>query len=169
MIISMAIKVDMSYLSSNIRKIILNTIENKSISQKQSNNNNNDIIILDSETDIQKIKEILQYALTKNRPNDYIVTENMEEENEIAILKNGDIEQIGIYICSHCGMLKAMFNELYISEYIISSKKRFVPIYIIEFFCVSKIKYSTRDCISSRYEFDISDGDIFFLLSIYRN
>ena len=105
MIISMAIKVDMSYLSSNIRNIILNTIENKSISQKKSNNNNNDIIILDSETDIQKIKEILQYALTKNRLNDYIVTENMEEENEIAILKNGDIEQLGIYICSHCGML----------------------------------------------------------------
>ena len=103
-IISMAIKVDMSYLSSNIRKIILNTIENKSISQKQSNNNN-DIIILDSETDIQKIKEILQYTLTKNRLNDYIVTENMDEENEIAILKNGDIEQLGIYICSHCGML----------------------------------------------------------------
>ena len=105
MIISMAIKVDMSYLSSNIRKIILKTIENKSISQKQSNNNNNDIIILDSETDIQKIKEILQYTLTKNRLNDYIVTENMEEENEIAILKNGDIEQLGIYTCSHCGML----------------------------------------------------------------
>ncbi len=97
----------MSYLSTNIRKIILNTIENKSISQKQSNNdnNNNDIIILDGETDIQKIKEILQYALTKNRLNDYIVTENTKEENEIAILKNGDIEQLGIYICSHCGML----------------------------------------------------------------
>ncbi len=101
----MVIKVDMSYLSINMRKIILNTIENKSISQKQSNNNNNDIIILDSETDIQKIKEILQYALTKNRLNDYIVTENTKEENEIAILKNGDIEQLGIYICSHCGML----------------------------------------------------------------
>ena len=107
MIISMVIRVDMSYLSSNIRKIILNTIENKFISQKQSNNNNNNnnIIILDSETDIQKIKEILQYTLTKNRLNDYIVTENMKEENEIAILKNGDIEQLGIYICSHCGML----------------------------------------------------------------
>ena len=95
----------MSYLSTNIRKIILNTIENKSISQKHINNNNNDIIVLDSETDIQKIKEILQYALTKNRLNDYIVTENTKEENEIAILKNGDIEQLGIYICSHCGML----------------------------------------------------------------
>jgi hypothetical protein len=111
MIISMAIKVDMSYISSNIRKIILNTIENKSISQKQSNNSsnnnniNNDIIILDSETDVQKIKEILQYTLTKNRLNDYIVSENTEEENEIAILKNGDIEQLGIYTCSHCGML----------------------------------------------------------------
>jgi hypothetical protein len=110
MITSMVIKVDMSYLSSNIRKIILNTIENKSILQKQSssnnnNNNNNDIIILESETDVQKIKEILQYTLTKNRLNDYIVTENMKEENEIAILKNGDIEQLGIYICSHCGML----------------------------------------------------------------
>jgi hypothetical protein len=102
----MVIKVDMSYLSSNIRKIILNTIENRSISQKQSNNNNNnDIIILDNETDIQKIKEILQYTLAKNRLNDYIVTENTKEENEIAILKNGDIEQLGIYICSHCGML----------------------------------------------------------------
>lgn len=105
MIISMAIKVDMSYLSSNIRKIILNIIENKSISQKKSNNNNNDIIILDSETDVQKIKEILQYTLTKNRLNDYIVSENTKEENEIAILKNGDIEQLGIYTCSHCGML----------------------------------------------------------------
>ena len=102
--LSMVIKVDMSYLSTNIRKIILTTIENKSISLKQINNNN-DIIILDSETDIQKIKEILQYALTKNRLNDYIVTENTKEENEIAILKNGDIEQLGIYICSHCGML----------------------------------------------------------------
>ena len=101
----MVIKVDMSYLSTNIRKIVLNTIESKSISLKQINNNNNDIIILDSETDIQKIKEILQYALTKNRLNDYIVTENTKEENEIAILKNGDIEQLGIYICSHCGML----------------------------------------------------------------
>ena len=101
----MVIKVDMSYLSTNIRNIILNAIENKSISQKQINNNNNDIIVLDSETDIQKIKEILQYALTKNRLNDYIVTENMKEENEIAILKNGDIEQLGIYICPHCGML----------------------------------------------------------------
>jgi hypothetical protein len=109
MIISMVIRVDMSYLSSNIRKIILNTIENKSISQKQSssnnNNNNNDIIILESETDVQKIKEILQYTLTKNRLNDYIVSENTKEENEIAILKNGDIEQLGIYTCSHCGML----------------------------------------------------------------
>ena len=108
MIISMAIRVDMSYLSSNIRKIILNAIENKSISQKQSNNNNNnnnDIIILDSETNIQKIKEILQYTLTKNRLNDYIVTENTKEQNEIAILKNGDIEQLGIYTCSHCAML----------------------------------------------------------------
>lgn len=105
MILPMAIKVDMSHLSVNMRKIILNTIENKFISQKWSNNNNNDIIILDCETDIQKIKEILQYALTKNRLNDYIVTENTKEENEIAILKNGDIEQLGIYICSHCGML----------------------------------------------------------------
>jgi hypothetical protein len=105
MILPMAIKVDMSHLSVNMRKIILNTIENKFISQKWSNNNNNDIIILDCETDIQKIKEILQYTLTKNRLNDYIVTENTKEQNEIAILKNGDIEQLGIYICSHCGML----------------------------------------------------------------
>jgi hypothetical protein len=104
----MVIRVDMSYLSSNIRKIILNTIENKFISQKQSNNNNNNnnnIIILDSETDVQKIKEILQYTLTKNRLNDYIVTENTKEQNEIAILKNGDIEQLGIYTCPHCAML----------------------------------------------------------------
>ena len=66
MIISMVIRVDISYLSSNIRKIILNTIENKFIYQKQINKkNNNNIIILNSDTYIKKIKKILQYNIKK--------------------------------------------------------------------------------------------------------
>src|ERR671923_1257588 len=104
MILLMVIKVDVSRLSSALREIILNTFEHKSFLEKKSNINKN-IIILDNETSIPKIMQILQDSLPKNLINDYIVTENIKEENEIAILKKGDIEQLGIFICTHCAML----------------------------------------------------------------
>jgi transcription elongation factor Elf1 len=104
----MAVKVDISYVAGDLRYIILNSAEVKSSSvnhrNNENNNNNKDVIIFADENNIQKIKQIIQHIFTQNHINDYIVAENTEVENEIAILKQGDMEQFGIYICTHCGM-----------------------------------------------------------------
>jgi hypothetical protein len=100
----MVIKVDVSRLSDNLKEIIVRVFDQKSILQKQSNINK-DIIVLDNENDILRIKQILEEILIDNVINEYLIAENTKEENEIAILKRGDIEQLGIYICAHCGML----------------------------------------------------------------
>jgi hypothetical protein len=99
----MAIRVDISHLHSDLRNIILNSIDTKSISDNNQSNSK-DLIIFANEDNIQKIKQLIQNILTQNHITDYIVAENTEEENEIAILKQGDMEQFGIYICTHCGM-----------------------------------------------------------------
>jgi hypothetical protein len=100
----MVIKVDVSRLSDSLKEIIVNIFDQKSILQKQSNINKN-ILVLVNENDVQSIKQILEDTLNRNLINDYLVAENSKEQNEIAILKRGDIEQLGIFICDHCGML----------------------------------------------------------------
>ena len=104
----MAIRVDISYVARDLRYIILNSAEVKSNSincrSNKNNNDNEDVIIFADENNIQNIKQIIQHIFTQNHINDYIVAENTEVENEIAILKQGDMEQFGIYICTHCGM-----------------------------------------------------------------
>src|SRR5919199_4471187 len=105
----MVIRIDISNLTDDLRDIILDSIELKSFLNDQPNddddNNSEQIIVLPNENNIQKLKHIIQNILTRNcYQNEYIVAENLEEKNEIAILKQGDMEQLGIYICTHCGM-----------------------------------------------------------------
>ena len=100
----MVIKVDVSRLSNSLKEIIISAFEHKSILQKQSNIHKN-TIILDNESDVLRITQILKETLASNGINDYMVAENTQQENEIAILKKGDIEQLDIFICAHCGML----------------------------------------------------------------
>ena len=105
----MVIRIDISNLTDDLRDIILDSIELKSFLNDQPNddddNNSKQIIVLPNENNIQKLKHIIQNILTRNcYQNEYIVAENLEEKNEIAILKQGDMEQLGIYICTHCGM-----------------------------------------------------------------
>jgi hypothetical protein len=105
----MVIRIDISNLTNDLRDIILNSLELKSFLNDQLNNDddnsNKQIIVLPNENNIQKLKQIIQNILTKNcYQNEYIVAENLEEKNEIAILKQGDMEQLGIYICAHCAM-----------------------------------------------------------------
>ena len=102
-IIIMAIRLDISYLPEDLKKIILDSVELKSTLDHETNNNK-DVIIFNMENNVQKIKQIIQDILSQNHVNAYIVAENSEKENEITILKQGDIEQFGIYICAHCAM-----------------------------------------------------------------
>src|SRR5919202_1501487 len=104
----MVIRIDISNLTDDLRDIILDSIELKSFLNDQPNDdddNSKQIIVLPNENNIQKLKQIIQNILTRNcYQNEYIVAENLEKKNEIAILKKGDMEQLGIYICTHCGM-----------------------------------------------------------------
>jgi hypothetical protein len=98
----MVVKIDLSYVPNNIQHIILDAIEKVVASQKQFADK---IITLYNETNVEKIKHILEEELRLKDLNDYVISENTYDESEIAILKKGDIEQFGLYVCIHCGMV----------------------------------------------------------------
>jgi hypothetical protein len=119
----MTIRLDISHLPIDLRHIILNNIEIAEIRTNAISHSSNDIggttentVILLNNNSIQKIKEILQDILTSNSLHDYIITENTQQENELVILKQGDIEQFGIYICTHCAMSFRSENQRSLHE-----------------------------------------------------
>ena len=97
----MVVKIDLSYIPSNIQHIILGIVDRVVASQKESSDK---MITLYNERNVEKIKHILEEELRLKNLNDYVISENTRDESEIAVLKKGDIEQLGIYVCMHCGM-----------------------------------------------------------------
>jgi hypothetical protein len=95
----MVVSIDLSYMPERLRYII-----HKSIDLKYHPDHNEGIIILQDENNAQKIKSRLEEILKENTIQDFVVTENTEKQNEITLLKKGDIEQLGIYLCTHCGV-----------------------------------------------------------------
>lgn len=59
-----------------------------------------------------------QRILASSGLGDFIVSEDTEAENALAILKDGDVEQFGMHICNHCGMIFESKNEKIIHEWI---------------------------------------------------
>jgi hypothetical protein len=106
----MVIKLNLAHISETLKDIVISNIEDRTDipslpkSWKHNNANETNTLIFINENSIEKIKEILQDILTSHSLSEYIVAENAEDENEIVILKQGDMEQFGIYICSHCSM-----------------------------------------------------------------
>ena len=92
----MVVTIDLSYMPDRLRSII-----QKSIDQKCHPDQNEGIIILQNESNTGKVKSMLEEILKENTIQDFVVTENTEKENEIALLKKGDLEQLGIYLCTH--------------------------------------------------------------------
>ncbi len=86
------VKVDISHLCAELRPAILDVLAVE---------NSNDTVVIVQDNDIQKIKHALERAL----PADYVVAENTQDPEELAILKNGDLEQLSLYFCSYCAMV----------------------------------------------------------------
>jgi hypothetical protein len=86
------VKVDISHLCAELRPAILDVL---------AADNSNDAVVIIQDNDIQKIKQALERAL----PADYVVAENTQDPEELAILKNGDLEQLSLYFCSYCAMV----------------------------------------------------------------
>lgn len=86
------IKVDISHLCSELRPLILDALAADSC---------DDAVVIVQDNDIKRVKQALESAL----PGDYVVAENMEDPGELAVLKNGDLEQLSLYFCSYCAMI----------------------------------------------------------------
>ncbi|MGA9152177.1 MAG: hypothetical protein WBZ36_16505 [Candidatus Nitrosopolaris sp.] len=95
----MVITIDLSYVPDRVRSLI-----RKSIDLKYHPNQNECMILLQDEANVENIKSILEQILKENTIDDFVVTENTEKENEITLLKQGDLEQLGIFLCTHCGV-----------------------------------------------------------------
>ena len=106
----MVIKLNLAHISETLKQIVISNIKDRTDitslpkSWKHDNAIETNILIFLNENRIEKIKEVLQEILTSHSLIEYIVAENSEDENEIVILKQGDMEQFGVYICSHCSM-----------------------------------------------------------------
>jgi hypothetical protein len=55
----------------------------------------NSIIILGTPAQVKQ-------AIEKILPEGYVVAESTEEPSVLAVLKEGDIEQLGLYLCGYC-------------------------------------------------------------------
>lgn len=82
------------------------------------NKNDKDLIIFEFNGDsINNFKNVLEDILTRNQKmNHLMVAQDTEAENTLAILKKGDLEQFGLYICKHCGMAFSRDDEKILHE-----------------------------------------------------
>ncbi|MGB6673543.1 MAG: hypothetical protein WBE34_14015, partial [Candidatus Nitrosopolaris sp.] len=54
--------------------------------------------------------------LARNHLDNFTIAEDTEAENTVAILREGDLEQFGIYVCKHCGTAFKSIDERIIHE-----------------------------------------------------
>ena len=65
---------------------------------------------------IKEFEGLLTSILLKNSIKEYVITQDMEKENTIAILKSGDLRQLGILVCDFCGAVFHSEDEKYIHQ-----------------------------------------------------
>lgn len=117
----MRIQVDISFFPDYLIPIITDSIEVKQFMVKESyvideDNNNSINAIFEYHGSIEEFKDLLTSLLQKNSIKNYIVTQDMESENTIAILKAGDLRQLGILVCDFCGAVFHSEDEKYIHQ-----------------------------------------------------
>jgi hypothetical protein len=128
----MIIKLDLSFLSGDLKSIIVNSEDIKSFSIDRSadldyTNRTNativdqhdpkTIITLDYKKEsLEEFKVILRDILVRNHMDNFTIAEDTEAENTVAILREGDLEQFGIYVCKHCGTTFKSIDERIIHE-----------------------------------------------------
>jgi len=123
----MIIRLDLSFLSGNVRSVVVNSEEIKSCSVDYTTNRTNSaltdqhdpntIITLDyKKKSLEDFKVILQDILARNHLDNFTIAEDTEAENTVAILREGDLEQFGIYVCKHCGTTFKSSDERILHE-----------------------------------------------------
>ncbi len=65
---------------------------------------------------MDEFAEVLNSLLQKNSLNDYVVVQDMDKENTLTVLKVGDLEQLGIFVCDFCGAVLDSQDGKYIHQ-----------------------------------------------------
>jgi hypothetical protein len=117
----MDIYLDLSFIPDQLISLILNSIEispflvKNCYTSKQSSNTTT-IYKLEFPGTIKEFEDLLKTVLKKNSIEEYIVVQDMEKENTLTILRDGDVGQLGILVCDFCGALFNSEDEKYIHQ-----------------------------------------------------
>jgi hypothetical protein len=122
----MDIIVDFSFFPDNLMQIVINSLGTKSslVKNLQSSSTYNSsqkiinptISIFEFPGTLKEFEDLLNCVLQKNSIKEYVVVQDTESENTLALLKHGDIEQLGILSCDFCGAAFHSEDEKYIHQ-----------------------------------------------------
>jgi hypothetical protein len=125
------VKLDLTFIPDNIRSLIVKCIDLESkarvinedkVNDRESDNGKSNKhtdstpIFYYDKSSLPELKNFLENILEKNNLSQFVVVEDMENENTLAIVKGGDIEQFGMYVCGHCGMIFRSEEERVVHE-----------------------------------------------------
>ena len=101
-----AVIIDISRTPKFLKSIIY-----KEIARFHVTDMNDSYLKMDQECNRQHMKSFLEEVFCAHSLSDYVIAENSRDDNELVILKKGDIEQIGLFICIHCSMIFGSAEE----------------------------------------------------------
>jgi len=133
------IKLDLSFLpielsSSIIRNIkkelssqnnVIGITETKSNSMTSDRNENRVVGFTDDTDQLYTVRwvngslkdfKLFVENILRNNYDEYMVAEDTEAINTLTILKQGDVEQFGMHMCSHCGTFFKSIEERTVHE-----------------------------------------------------
>lgn len=119
----MRIHVDLSFFPDYLMSIITDSIEVKQflikdnyVTAKYNDNINTISADFEFHGSLKEFERLLTSILLKNSIKEYVIVQDMEKENTIAILKSGDLRQLGILVCDFCGAVFHSEDEKYIHQ-----------------------------------------------------
>ena len=119
----MRIHVNLSFFPDYLIPIITESIEVKQflikdnyVTDKDKDNINTISAVFEFHGSIKEFEGLVTSILLKNSIKEYVIAQDMEKENTIAILKAGDIRQLGILVCDFCGAVFHSEDEKYIHQ-----------------------------------------------------
>ena len=122
----MDISVDFSFFPDNLMQIVIDSLGTKSsfvksLQRSSTSNSSQKIInptisIFGFSGTLKEFEDLLNCILKKNTIKEYVVVQDTESENTLALLKHGDIEQLGILSCDFCGAAFSSEDEKYIHQ-----------------------------------------------------
>jgi hypothetical protein len=101
-----AVIIDISRTPKFLKSIIY-----KELARFHVTDMNDSYLKMDQECDRQHMKSFLEEVFCAHSLSDYVIAENSRDDDELVILKKGDIEQIGLFICVHCSMIFGSAEE----------------------------------------------------------